>query len=245
MRKLKICAAGAQALCVTVPHSALFFASNVRSKDNAWEECICPDPVISRYCILNPFAWQQSNPVWPIFFPKGISCDVFFPQPLISPWSSTIWTFRAASGKEEFAHSGSAKKPLLSYKATETVTTCTSEDSIFSIFQNKVSSFTLSEAHWILSLPLSFSAMSALFCLEKSFSWPSTPCNCSISSKFPLHIITACLRLFCLLDSSAYFLLVLMLPFTFPDTLIPVSFEGLTYSTMTAAGILRPLSRPF
>lgn len=187
---------------------------------------------------MKAFAWQQPNPVRPIFFPKGISCDAFFPQPLIPPWSSTNWTLRAASGKEdfarkeEFAHSGSAKKPLLSYKATETVTTCTSEDSIFSIFQNKVFSFTLSQAHWILSLPISFSAMSALFCLEKSFSCLSTPRNCSISSKFPLHIIMACLSLlFCLLNSSAYFLLVLMLPFTFPDTLILVSFEGLTSST--------------
>lgn len=202
--------------------------------------------MISSYCILNPFAWQQSNPVWPIFFPKEISGDAFFPQPLIPPWSSTIWTLRAASGKEEFAHSGSAKKPLLSYKATETVTTCTPEDSIFSIFQNKVLSFTLSRAHWILSLPISFSAMSALFCLEKSFSCLSTPSNCSISSKFPLHIIMACLSLlFCLLNSSAYFLLVLMLPFTFPDTLILVSFEGLTSSTTTAAGVLRPISRAF
>lgn len=125
------------------------------------------------------------------------------------------------------------KKPPLSYQATETLTTCASEDSIFSIFQNKVFSFTLSRAHWILSLPILYSAMSALFCLEKSFSCLSTPCHCSISSKFPLHIITACLSLlfFCLLNSSAYFLLVLMLPFTFPDALILVSFEGLTSST--------------
>lgn len=107
-------------------------------------------------------------------------------------------------------------------------------DSIFSIFQYKNLLFHIIE-YIEFCLSLSFFEISALFSLAKSFSCLSIPCNHSINSKFPLHVIMACLILvFFLLKSLAYFLFLLMVTQT-------VCFPGKTFPSSSQNKLLAPV----